>query len=92
MKKPQNTTFVVQPSHTEQLHPVSLDQYCMVEEEPVQSSAVGHPHPPTAPKEIDPGGQCPEQVTRLKNDRKQREVYNASTGKCTKTQYVPEGI
>ena len=94
MKKPQNTVEpnAVQPPLTEQLLEEPLDQYHTVEEVPVQPSAVGLPQPPTAPKEIVPGGQCPEQVTRPKRDRKQRQVYDASTGKYTNPQPVPEGI
>ena len=75
VKIPQNTTSVepnvVQPSQTEQLLEEPLDQYRIVEEEPVQPSAAGHLQPPTAPKEIVPCGQCPEQVTLPKRDRKQ---------------------
>ena len=94
VKRPQNTVEpnVVQLSHTEQLLEEPLDQYHMVEEVPVQPSAVGHPQPLTAQKEIIPVGQCPEQMTRPKRDRKQRQVYDASTGKYTNPKSVPEGI
>ena len=94
VKKPQNTVepSVVQPPLTEQLLEEPRDQYPTVEEVPVQPSAVGLPQPPTAPKEIVPVGQCPEQVTRPKRDRKQRQVYDASTGKYINPQSVQEGI
>ena len=81
----------MQPSHTEQLLEEPLDQYLIVEEEPVQSSAVGHLRPPIVLKDIVPGGKCPEQVTCPRRDGKQRQAYDDSTGKYTNPQSVSEG-